>query len=56
MTRPATSRPLGEHLALLARMLRQIDCNRGLSPADRRKIKTALSTCMSILQKAMVKS
>ena len=55
MTRPATPRPPGEHLALLARVIRQVSCNRGYSPTVRKKIVTSLSVAMNELQKVMAK-
>jgi hypothetical protein len=50
MPRPATARPLGEHLALLARMVRQVDVSRRLTARRRKAVKGHLVAAMKELQ------
>ena len=53
MPRPPTERPPGEHLAVLARVLRQIDASTKLSPERKHAVKTALTKAMAELQAEM---
>lgn len=55
MPRPATSRPPGEHLAALARMVRQIDADAKMSDRRRHTVKTLLTKAMVELQRELTK-
>jgi len=55
MPRPATARPKGEHLTVLARVLRQIEVDKSLSKPRARRIKQHLSAAMLELQQEMTK-
>jgi hypothetical protein len=55
MPRSPTARPPGEHLAVLARLVRQIDASEEMSPRRRRSLKGHLTKAMAELQKELVK-
>lgn len=55
MPRLATSRPPGEHLAILARMLRQFDADDRMPDARRQRVKTLVSKIMVELQRELQK-
>lgn len=54
MPRPATARPRGEHLAVLARVLRQVEADKELPQSRAKRIKKHLTAAMSELQQEMV--
>ena len=53
MPRPVTPRPAGEHLATLARMLRQIEADRSRPQEKAKKLKQHLTAAMRELQQEM---
>jgi len=53
--RNPTGRPPGEHLAVLARIVRQIDLAEGMTLKRRRSIKNHLTKAMMELQRELVK-
>jgi hypothetical protein len=54
MPRPPIDRPLGEHLATLARVLRQIDVSTQLPDKSKTAVKEALAKAMRVVQEAVV--
>lgn len=55
MPRTPTARPRGEHLAVLARVLRQIDADKELPKPRAKKLKKYLTLAMAELQQEMTK-
>lgn len=55
MPRTPTARPKGEHLAVLARVLRQVDADKKLPEQRARRIKKHLAAAMAELQQEMTK-
>lgn len=55
MARSPTARPPGEHLAVLARIVRQVDVAEAIGPKRRLLIKMHLTKAMAELQKELVK-
>jgi hypothetical protein len=55
MPRSPTARPPGEHLATLARIVRQIDAAENMNARRRRSINEHLTKAMAELQKELVK-
>jgi hypothetical protein len=55
MPRRPTARPPGEHLTVLARIVRQVDASESMSAQRRRSINGHLTKAMSELQKELVK-
>jgi hypothetical protein len=53
MPRPVTPRPLGEHVTVLTRVLRQVEVNKGLSEKRRRSVKRHLVLALGELQAEM---
>lgn len=51
--RTPTSRPPGEHLAVLARIVRQIDASEAMTVKRRRSIKNHLMKAMQELQREL---
>lgn len=55
MPRPVKARSAGEHLSVLARIMRQLDADTKLPASRARRIKAALSTAMEELQALMTR-
>ena len=51
MPRPATARPPGEHVTVLARVMRQVDADTKMHSKRRRIIKTKLTDALNELLK-----
>lgn len=56
MPRPPTERPPGEHLAVLARVLRQVDASTRFSAVRKQAVKKALTKAMREIQAEMAES
>jgi len=50
MPRPPTERPIGEHLAVLARVLRQVEASTSLPEKRKSAVKMALAKAMREFQ------
>jgi hypothetical protein len=55
MPRSPTARPPGEHLAVLARIVRQVDASETMNRERKRAIQEHLAKAMAELQKEIVK-
>lgn len=55
MPRKALPKPIGDHVATLARVLQAVEAAPKIAPARSKKIKQALTLAMSELQAEMVK-
>lgn len=53
MPRPATPRPPGEHVVLIARVLRQIEADKGMQKARARRVKNHLRKALGELTSEM---
>jgi hypothetical protein len=53
--RTPKARPVGEHLTVLTRLLRQVDVSEEISPASKRRIKEHLTGALRELQTVIMR-